>query len=173
MAYSGLSFERNLLVWLMDKMMRGAYLADRLRRVVFRSVTLGVRIMLIRDTQVLLVRHTYLPGLYFPGGGTKFGETLEAAARREAREEVGADIQSIRLFGIYSRVEPSLTDHVALFVSEQFEIHPVSSLEIKSTEWHSLESPPPDAVGDVPLRLTEYRTNPQSVRCGDWKTINT
>ena len=55
----------------------------------YRPVTVGVRVMLIRDGQVLLIRHSYLRGWYLPGGGLKRGESMEAAARREAREESG------------------------------------------------------------------------------------
>ena len=58
--------------------------------------------ILERDKAVLLVKHTYQRDLYLPGGGVKRGETLEEAARREAAEELGAQLMNIHLFGIYS-----------------------------------------------------------------------
>ncbi len=49
-----------------------------------RPLTLGVRCIVARDDgHVLLVRHTYLPGWYLPGGGVERGESLEAAIARE------------------------------------------------------------------------------------------
>ncbi|MDI3408916.1 NUDIX domain-containing protein [Streptomyces cavernicola] len=55
--------------------------------------------LLIRseDGDVLLVRPSYKPGWIVPGGGAKPGEGASAAARREAREELGLDIEPQRL----------------------------------------------------------------------------
>ena len=52
-----------------------------------RGMTLGVRTMLIDGDKVLLIRHTYVPGWHFPGGGVERGETAEASAAREVMEE--------------------------------------------------------------------------------------
>jgi 8-oxo-dGTP pyrophosphatase MutT (NUDIX family) len=47
--------------------------------------------------KLLLVRHSYKPGLAMPGGGIKSGEELASAARRELWEEVGIDADPERL----------------------------------------------------------------------------
>lgn len=62
---------------------------------------------IIRDGQgrIVLVRRAIDPGLgrwVFPGGYVDRGEPLEEAARREAREECGLDIQLDGLVDIYS-----------------------------------------------------------------------
>lgn len=53
-----------------------------------RGATLGVRALCFDDAgRIFLVRHTYLPGWYLPGGGVERGETLLMALNKEIREE--------------------------------------------------------------------------------------
>lgn len=82
-----------------------------------RAVTLGVRVLAL-DTRgrVLLVRHTYLPGWYLPGGGVERGESARAAALRELREEAGLVVAGpLRLVGLFRNAAEGGRDHVALF----------------------------------------------------------
>ena len=53
----------------------------------------GVKCVILRGDEVLLVRHTYGPKRWdLPGGARHRGEEPAAAARREVREELGADL---------------------------------------------------------------------------------
>ena len=84
--------------------------------------TLGSRVMLVDGDKVLLIRHTYVPGWQFPGGGVDPGETIESAARRELLEETGYRATGpLELFGIYHNKIATNRDHVALYVGRQFE----------------------------------------------------
>jgi len=77
-------------------------------------MTLGVRAV-IEDSQgrILLVRHTYVKGWYFPGGGVENGQTLEQALAMELREEVNiTNMGEVELIGIYRN---SKRDHVGLY----------------------------------------------------------
>lgn len=60
----------------------------------------GIGVVLIRTDEVLLVRRAKPPAAgswSLPGGAQKLGETAEAAARRELREEAGLEAGSMRL----------------------------------------------------------------------------
>jgi len=78
------------------------YQASRLILQLIKPMTNGVGLLLVRDDQVLLVNHVYENEWYLPGGLVEKGETLDAAARREAMEEVGATLTDLDLFGIYT-----------------------------------------------------------------------
>ena len=51
---------------------------------------------------VLIERRFPPPGWAIPGGFVEFGETVEAAAVREAREETGLEVTLHALLGVYS-----------------------------------------------------------------------
>lgn len=51
---------------------------------------------------ILIKRKNPPPGWAIPGGFVDYGETLEDAATREAKEETGLDIQLVRQFHTYS-----------------------------------------------------------------------
>jgi 8-oxo-dGTP diphosphatase len=67
------------------------------------------------DGRIWLLRRGFDPsaGLWtFPGGFVDLGESVEAAARREAREELEIDVEIAGLVGVYSRPQ----DRVVLVV---------------------------------------------------------
>lgn len=67
----------------------------------------GVGAAIIRNSSVLLVRRKEEPakGLWsIPGGLVGLGETAEEAARREAKEETGIDIQIEKLLDVVDNI---------------------------------------------------------------------
>jgi 8-oxo-dGTP pyrophosphatase MutT (NUDIX family) len=84
-------------------------------------MTLGARVVALRDGEVMLVKQSYAPGWILPGGGVERGETLLEAALREAREEAGLVAEGpLQLHGIFSNHAIFPGDHVALYVMRQF-----------------------------------------------------
>jgi ADP-ribose pyrophosphatase YjhB (NUDIX family) len=87
-----------------------------------RPMTLGVRAIVIdAEDRVFLVRHTYVPGWHFPGGGVERGETLQASLARELEEEGNIVMEEEpRLHGVFFNKAVSPRDHVAVYVVRRF-----------------------------------------------------
>ena len=82
-----------------------------------RALTLGVRgVVEDADKRVLLVRHTYVRGWHFPGGGVEVNETAVEAIIREVREEAAVQLtEPPVLAGAYFNRRLNGRDHVLLF----------------------------------------------------------
>lgn len=133
-----------------------------------RPVTLGVRVMLVQQGRVLLVRHTYLRGWYLPGGGLKRGETIEAAARREVREEAGAELGEISLMGVYSNLDSMKTDHNVLFLCTDFALTGGHDAEIAETQFFPLTALPEGTRAGHRRRIEEYAGGRSPLPFGSW-----
>lgn len=120
--------------------------------------TVGVRIVLLRDDTVILVRHSYLPGWMLPGGGIKRRESVQDAAIREAREEVGAIVTgAVHLLGIYANFGDGSSDHVVLLVCEEFTVdESVRTWEIEEWRYHPIASLPKE-TRRLSERIEAYR----------------
>ena len=149
-------------------MMRLLYFGFRIYCYIFRPKTLGVRILLIQNGQVLLVRQTYLPGWFMPGGGVDRGETLDEAARREAREEVGAELEALEFVGAYTSFGQYKSDHNILFLCTDFTINSKQNREIAEARFFPLDALPENLWPGHRLRLEEYYTGVEIPKFGEW-----
>lgn len=121
-----------------------------------RPVIIGVRVMLIRDGQILLVKHSYQDGWLIPGGGIKRKETEEQAARRECREEIGAEVSKMELVGVFTNFSEFKNDHIVLFKSEDFTIFPKADIEIEHAEFFKMNDLPADMMPGSQRRIEDY-----------------
>lgn len=121
-----------------------------------RAMTLGVRAMLVDGDSVLLVRHSYVPGWYLPGGGVERGETVGEALEREIREEAGALLTGPpHLFGLYRNIGAHPRDHVALFVCRGW--HQPAPPRLPNREIVACRRFPLDRLPDDATRATRER----------------
>ena len=128
-----------------------------------RPMTLGARAIVEReDGHVLLVRHTYMPGLLFPGGGVERAETILSSLYRELEEEGGLRISSEpALIGIFSNHKIMRNDHVALYHVKPgtwTTFRDPIGREISELVWCDPNAPPEDTTPGTKRRLAElYR----------------
>jgi len=76
-----------------------------LKAEIHRCIGLTVDVVIIHNNGVVLVKRRREPYKGFwaiPGGFVEYGESVEKAAVREAREETGLDVHLLRLVGVYS-----------------------------------------------------------------------
>lgn len=130
---------------------------------VARPLTMGVRAIILDESdpaapRVLLIRHSYVGGWHFPGGGVGRGETLADAMRREVREEVGliAD-RPAQPFGIYARFRNGASDHVAVFVVRGWSGTPkADGVEIVEARFFPIDRLPVELSPATGRRLQEF-----------------
>lgn len=149
-------------------MLRWVYLVYQVYLYFVRPLTLGVRVMMVRGGQVLLVRHTYVSGWFMPGGGVQRGETLDAAARREAAEEVGAELHDLRLVGAFSNFKELKSDHNILFLSTDFTVGRKQDSEIAEARFFPLDDLPEELWPGHRRRLEELVAVKDSPQYGEW-----
>jgi 8-oxo-dGTP pyrophosphatase MutT (NUDIX family) len=121
--------------------------------------TLGARAIVHNpDGLVLLVKHTYQPHWYLPGGGVKKGESTRAAVIRELHEEVGVVVsdQDALLFGIYHHTYLGVNDYPIIYVVKNYSSQPAYSREIEQVGWFDYDALPEMVSPGTKRRLDEY-----------------
>jgi len=122
-----------------------------------RIKTVGVRALIVKNKKVLLVRHTYIDGWYFPGGGVNAYETAPQAVIREVREEVAGIVSKpVKLLGVYYNTKPGWDDYVVLYKVELESQGTVNDREIAETRWFDLNQLPNDITESTKKRIEEH-----------------
>jgi 8-oxo-dGTP pyrophosphatase MutT (NUDIX family) len=108
------------------------------------------------DGRVILVRHRYMPGLSFPGGGVEAGEPPLEAVQRELKEEIGMTrLESVEFLRLYTRKIWWTTNVITLFRVRGAEINFKPSFEISEIVLADPHAPPSDTSPATRRRLAE------------------
>jgi 8-oxo-dGTP pyrophosphatase MutT (NUDIX family) len=107
----------------------------------------GVKCVLTRGPEVLLVRHTYGPRTRWelPGGGIHRGEDPLTAAGREAHEELGVEVGEWRFLGdLFDRIDGK-RDELCCYAAELGD-QPIEldGAEIAEARWFRRDELPAD-----------------------------
>ena len=126
---------------------------------VSRGMTLGVRAACFDEQgRVFLVRHSYLPGWHFPGGGVDRRETAFEGLVRELREEGNLELTAPPfLVQVYYNPGTSKRDHVVFFRCDDVrQLRPkIADMEIAAARFFALEDLPQDTTPATRRRLAE------------------
>lgn len=118
-----------------------------------------VDIIIEVDGGIVLVQRKNPPhGWALPGGFVDAGEWIAAAARREAREETGLDVELTELLGVYSdpRRDPrGLSTISAVFVGRA-QGTPSGGDDAADARVFALDALPADIPFDHPLMIQDY-----------------
>jgi 8-oxo-dGTP diphosphatase len=109
---------------------------------------------------IVLVRRRHPPpGWALPGGFVDPGESVAQAARREAKEETGLDVELTDLLAVYS--DPKRDPRGLFTISTVFIARasgqPVGGDDAAEARVMSLDALPPDIAFDHPTIIADYR----------------
>jgi ADP-ribose pyrophosphatase YjhB (NUDIX family) len=110
------------------------------------------------DNRVLLQQRAIEPsrGLWtFPGGFLEIGETPEAGAMRETKEEVGLEVEILNLLGVYARPHVGIVLVVYEATSARDDAT-VADSESLAVRWY--------AADDIPWPDLAFDTTAQALR---------
>jgi len=112
------------------------------------------------DGGIVLVRRRHEPlGWALPGGFVDVGESVVQAARREAKEETGLDVELTELLGVYSdpRRDPrGIQTASTVFIGRASGV-PVGGDDAAAARVFALDALPADIPFDHPLIIADYK----------------
>jgi 8-oxo-dGTP diphosphatase len=125
----------------------------------YRNPFPTVDIIIEIDGQVVLIERVNPPsGWALPGGFVDYGESLEAAAAREAREETGLQIENLAQFAAYSEPDRDPRQHNISFVFTATAVgQPIGGDDAAKATLFRLDDLPEPLCFDHGKILADYR----------------
>jgi ADP-ribose pyrophosphatase YjhB (NUDIX family) len=129
------------------------------RKKVYRNPVPTVDIIIEIGNKIVLIERKHEPfGWAIPGGFVDYGECLEDAARREAKEETSLDVRLKSLLGVYSSPKRDPRRHTvsAVYVATA-KGKPEAADDAKNLDLFALNALPPVMAFDHAEILNDYR----------------
>lgn len=118
--------------------------------------TMGARVIIRKGKQVLLMRLTYVKGLYLPGGTVDRGEDPMTTAIRELREEAGIELAEVKLFGLYHSRYEKRDDYIVIYTAQFASQKMRKNVEVQELVWCDPRKLPADTTPGSRRRIEEY-----------------
>lgn len=138
----------------------------------FNIKTYGVRILIVSEGEVVLVRHWYNFLWVMPGGGIKKYETPEQSAIREMKEELGIEINQLDYkLGTYTNNKEGKNDIVHCFVVElnkKLMMSKKFNFEISDKIWFRIDALPEGTSKATVNRIKEYISEGKNIEDESW-----
>lgn len=107
---------------------------------------------------VLIQRKNPPLGWAIPGGFVDYGESVEKAARREAKEETGLDVELLAQIGVYSRPDRDPRQHTQTTVfAARATGHPKAGDDAGQAKAYAIDALPAPLCFDHGRILSHYR----------------
>ncbi len=143
----------------------------------FEVPSLAADAVVIHEGEVLLIERGSPPfeGAWaLPGGFVEVGETVEAACKRELREETGVSGRLVGLIGVYSDPGRDPRGHVVstaflAALADEDDGQAVAGSDAANATWHAL-SDPPELAFDHGIILEDARRMVAKLRAREGET---
>ena len=125
---------------------------------VYKNPIPTVDIIIALNDKIVLIRRKNEPlGWAIPGGFVDYGESVEKAAVREAKEETGLDVEIIGLVGVYSKPDRDPRAHtISTVFYAKAENIPAAGDDALDVGLFDIDSLPEDIVFDHRKILEDY-----------------
>ena len=124
----------------------------------FRNPFPTVDIIIEIEDRILLIERLNEPfGWALPGGFVDYGESLEEAAIREAREETGLNLENLRQFKAYSEPKRDPRQHnISMVFTAEAHEEPKAGDDAKQAQLFSTDELPTKLCFDHATILQDY-----------------
>ena len=136
-----------------------------------RGFRVAVNAVIDQDGRALLARRRDIRWWNLPGGGVEPGESVTEGLQREMREEIGAEVEIVRLAGVYSK--PQKSEVVLVFlchlpVGQERALH--TTEEVSELGWFLPSALPPDTLPKHRQRVEDALTGRREAILRDQRT---
>jgi len=128
----------------------------------YKKSTLVVDVIIQKDDKIVLIKHSknwFKGKLGIPGGHVEYGETVEHAALREAKEETSLNVILKEILGVYSDPTRDKRGHyiTTVFVADYLNGELKGKDDAAEARWFNINNLPYDEMaGDHPKILKDY-----------------